>query len=124
MKMEQFICVLLLLLLRDTSVAQQSANLMQTDVPSHFSHSQQISGGEIITRKGVVYRGVVVQKVVPDGLVIAYSLTDGGISIAKLNFKDLSDNLQQQFGYSPTNAVTFEKQQGQAEEQWRAKWIA
>jgi S1-C subfamily serine protease len=124
MKVEQFIYVLLLLLLRDAVVAQQSANLIQTNVPSHFNHSQQISGGEIITRKGVVYKGVVVQKVVPDGLVIAYSLTDGGISIAKLNYKDLPDNLQQQFGYSPTNAVTFEKKQWQAEEQWRAKWIA
>jgi S1-C subfamily serine protease len=124
MKVEQFIYVLLLLLLRDVAFSQQSANLIQTNAPFHFGHSQQISGGEIITREGVVYRGVVVQKVVPDGLVIAYSSTDGGISIAKLNFKDLSDNLQQQFGYSPTNAVTFEKQQGQAEEQWRAKWIA
>jgi S1-C subfamily serine protease len=124
MKVRQFICVLLLLLLRDAAVAQQSANLSRTNMPSHFSHSQQISGGEIITRGGVAYKGVVVQKVVPDGLVITYSLTDGGISIAKLKYKDLSGDLQQQFGYSPTNAATFEKEQKHAEGQWRAEWMA
>jgi S1-C subfamily serine protease len=124
MKMKRFICVLLLLLLRDAAVAQQVANLSQTNALSHFSHSRQISGGEIITREGVAYKGVIVQKVVPDGLVIAYSLTGGGISIAKLHFKDLSGDLQQQFGYSPTNAATFEKEQKNAEGQWRAKWIA
>jgi S1-C subfamily serine protease len=124
MKVKQFIGMLLLLLLRDAAVAQQSANSDQTSALSHFSHPQQISGGEIITREGVAYQGVMVQKVAPDGLVIAYSVAEGGIGMAKLNFKDLSDDLQQQFGYNPTNAATFETEQKQAEKQWQAQWIA
>jgi S1-C subfamily serine protease len=124
MKVKPFIGVLLLLLLRHAAVAQQSANSARTDTPSHFSNPQQISGGEIVTRQGVAYKNAMVQKVVPDGLVIAYPVTEGGIGIAKLYFKDLSDNLQQQFGYNPTNASTFEKEQLRAEGQWRAKWIA
>jgi S1-C subfamily serine protease len=91
---------------------------------SHFSHPQPVSGGEIITREGVAYKGVMVQKVVPDGLVIAYSVADGGIGIAKLNFKELSDDLQQQFGYNPTNAATFETNKKQAEGEWQAQRIA
>jgi S1-C subfamily serine protease len=104
--------------------AQLSAAPTVPANPSGSSHPPQISGGEIITREGVAYKGVVVQKIVPDGLVIAYSQTDGGMGIAKLKFKDLSGNLQQQFGYDPTNAAAFEKEQKQAEGQWRAKWIA
>jgi S1-C subfamily serine protease len=124
MKVKQFIWVLLLLPLPDAAVAQQSANLDRPNPPSHFSQPQQISGGEIITREGVTYKGVIVQKVVPDGLVIAYSVANDGIGIAKLNFEDLSDDLQQQFGYNPTNAATFEKEQKRAEGRWQAKWIA
>ncbi|MGD1088944.1 MAG: serine protease [Verrucomicrobiota bacterium] len=122
--MKQFIWVLLPLLLRDAAVAQQSANSARTNAPSDFSQPRQISDGEIITLEGVTYKGVIVQKVVPDGLVIAYLVTEGGMGIAKLKFNDLSDDLQQQFGYNPTNAATFEEKQKQAEEQWRAKWIA
>jgi S1-C subfamily serine protease len=124
MKVKQLIGMLLLLLLRDAVVAQPPANSNQTNAPSHFSHPQQIAGGEITTRQGVAYKGVVVQKIVPDGLVIAYSQTDGGMGIAKLKFKDLSDGLRQQFGYNPTNAAAFEEEQKHAESQWRAKWIA
>ena len=91
---------------------------------SHFSHPQLVSGGEIITREGVTYKGVIVQKVVPDGLVIAYSVAEGGIGIAKLNFNKLSDDLQQQFGYDPTNAATFETNEKRAEGERQAQWIA
>ncbi len=84
----------------------------------------QIAGGQIVTREGVIYKEVVVQKMVPDGLVIAYTPKDGGMSIAKIKFKDLSDGLQQQFGYNPTNAAAFEMKQQQAESQWQAQWRA
>ena len=72
----------------------------------------------------MAYKGVVVQKIAPDGLVIGYTMTDGGLGIAKLKFKDLSDHLQQQFGYDSTNAVAFEKEQKHAESEWQAKWTA
>ncbi|MGB7769044.1 MAG: serine protease [Verrucomicrobiia bacterium] len=102
--------------------AQTNTNVLVS--PFRFSQPQLVNGGEIITREGVAYEGVVVQKVVPDGLVVRYSVTDGGLGIAKLNFKDLSDNLQQQFGYNPTNAAAFESEEMQAEGEWRAKLIA
>jgi S1-C subfamily serine protease len=115
---------LLLALLPAAVVAQPSANFTQTNIPSHSSHPQQIAGEKIITRQGVAYKGVVVQKIAPDGLVIGYTMTDGGLGIAKLKFKDLSDHLQQQFGYDSTNAVAFEKEQKHAESEWQAKWTA
>jgi len=124
MKAKWLACLLFLSTLPAAVLAQQSSNPSQTNAPPPISHPQQIGGGEIITREGVAYKGVVVQKIVPDGLVIAYSQTDGGMGIAKLKFKDLSGNLQQQFGYNPTNAAAFDKEQKQAEGQWRAKWIA
>jgi len=126
MNVKRFAWTLFLLpmLLRDAAVAQSSANSIRTNSPALSSRPQQINGGEIITRKGVAYKSVVVQKVVPDGLVIGYTMTDGGMGIAKLKYADLSDNLQQQFGYNPTNAAAFDKEQKQAEGEWRAKWIA
>jgi S1-C subfamily serine protease len=106
---------LILVLMTVAAVGQQSAG---------SSHPPQIAGGQIVTREGVTYKGVVVQKIVPDGLVISHSQADGGLGFAKLKFKDLSDGLQQQFGYNPTNAAAFETKQKQAEGQWRAKWTA
>ena len=106
---------LILVMMTVAAVSQQSAG---------SSHPLQIAGGQIITREGVAYKGVVVQKMVPDGLVISYSQADGGLGFAKLKFKDLSASLQQQFGYNPTNAAAFEKQQNQAERQWQSQWKA
>jgi S1-C subfamily serine protease len=102
--------------------AQTNTNV--TAAFPRFSQPQLVSGGEIITREGVAYKRVVVQKIVPDGLVIGYAVAEGGIGMAKLNFKDLSGGLQQQFGYNPTNAATFEMKEKQAEREWQAKWIA
>jgi S1-C subfamily serine protease len=104
---------LILVLMTVAAVGQQ---------PAGSKYPPQITGGQIVTRKGVTYKGVVVQKVVPDGLVIAYSQADGGLGFAKLKFKDLSDSLQQQFGYNPTNAAAFEAKQKTAESQWQEKW--
>jgi len=125
MKMKQFVWSLWLLALLPYPVeAQSSANPSRTNPPSHQSQPQQISGGEIVTRGGVVYKGVVVQKVAPDGLVIGYAMTDGGMGIAKLKFKDLSDRLQQQFNYNRTNAAAFETEQKHAAVEWQAKWVS
>jgi len=88
------------------------------------NHSRLISSAEIVTREGLAYKDVIVQNILPDGLVIRYSVTDGGLGVAKLNFKDLSDDLQRQFRYNPTNAARFEREEIEAEEVWRAKWIA
>ena len=125
MKAMQFIWAFFLMALLPAAVmAQSSANYGQTNAPARSNHPQQISGGKIITRGGKTYNGAVVQKVTPDGLVIGYAMTDGGMGITKLKFKDLSDTLQQQFGYNPTNAAAFDKQQKHAEGEWQAQWSA
>jgi S1-C subfamily serine protease len=124
MKWGRLIWLFLLLLVPVAVVGQQSAGLIQTNPAVHSGHPAQIAGSQIVTREGVVYKGVHVQKIIPDGLVIAYSQADGGLGIAKLKFKDLSDGLQQQFGYNPTNAAAFEKNQKKAESQWREQWKA
>ena len=123
MKPKQLAWVFLFLLLWNSVVAQQPASSTATNAPSNSNRLQQISGGKITTRAGDSYEGVVVQRVDPDGVVIGYALTGGGMGISKLKFQNLPDNLQQQFGYNSTNAAAFEKEQKQAEGQRRAKWI-
>ena len=135
MKVKQFLLVLLLLplLLPAAALAQPSNIVSQTNAPVRSNHPQQIKGGVIVTRNGRTYQGVVVQKIVPDGLVIGYTRSDaglgvtvaaGGIGITKLKFTDLVDDLQRQYGYSPTNAAAFEQKQIHAEDQWRTQLIA
>jgi S1-C subfamily serine protease len=125
MKVKQFVWSLFLMTFVPAAVmAQTPVNSGQTNAPAHSSHPQQINGGKIITRGGKTYKGVVVQKAAPDGLVIGYTMTDGGMGITKLKFKDLSDILQQQFGYNPTNAAAFDKEQKHAEGEWQAQWSA
>ena len=99
--------MLLLVFVRVAAVAQQSAGSSQASSVFNSSHPQQIVGGQIVTRQGVAYKDVVVQKMLPDGLVIAYSQADSGMGIAKLKFKDLSGGLQQQFGYNPDQRRRF-----------------
>lgn len=123
MKLTRLIWMFLVLLFADAAVAQ-SLILSETNSAARPGHSLAIAGGRIVTRAGVAYNGVAVQKVVPDGLVISFSQTDGGMGIAKLKFADLSAGLQQQFGYNPTNAAAFEKKQRQAESRWQAQWKA
>ena len=123
MKMNRLIWLILLFLLQVSAIGQQQASgSSQTNMAVHPGHPPQIAGGQIITREGVAYKGVVVQKIIPDGLVISFSQADGGLGIAKLKFKDLPDSLQRQFGYNPTNAAAFEAKQQQAESQWQAQW--
>jgi hypothetical protein len=63
---------------------------------------------EIITGKGLVYRDVSVQKVEPDGLTIEYKPMGGGMGMAKLKFKELSESLQRQYGYDAEKAAAYE----------------
>jgi hypothetical protein len=135
MKSKQFLWALLLLpfWLPNAAFTQPSTVVTQTNAPSRSGHPLQIKSGVIVTRSGRTYQGVVVQRIVPDGLVIGYTKTDaglgvtvaaGGIGITKVKFTDLSDDLQRQYGYNPTNAAAFEENQIHAEDQWRTKLIA
>ncbi len=87
--------------------------------------SPTVSGsGEIVTRAGETYKNVRIQRVAPDGLVIAYTPATGGIGISKIKFEDLPDDLQERYGYNPTNAAAFEKVQKQAVGRMRAQLLA
>jgi TPR repeat protein len=56
---------------------------------------------EIRTRSGVVYKGVTVQQIEANGLLINYVPNGGGFGSIVISAKDLPDNLQQlYYGYS------------------------
>ena len=86
--------------------------------------SASSSDNQITTRAGQTFKNVKVQKVAPDGLIISYTPSGGGMGISKLKFTDLPDNLQQRYGYNPTNAATFEKAEMQSANQLRMKLLA
>ncbi len=86
--------------------------------------SASSGGNVIVTRSGDVYKNAAIQTVAPDGLVIAYTPATGGIGISKIKFQDLSDELQQRYGYNPTNAASFEKAELESEGRLRTQMLA
>jgi len=117
MKARQTAWLLLLAWLWAAScLAQVSGSSAAPSAPS--------GGGDIVTRSGDTYKNARIQKAAPDGLVIAYTPANGGIGISKIKFKDLPDDLQQQYGYNPTNAAAFEKVETQTMGELRAQLLA
>ena len=92
-----------------TSPAQDNTNQVpkvkaNTPVPSPAAPT------EITTQDGKVYRGVTVDRIEADGIVIDYRLEGGGSGIAKVKFVNLPENLQRQYGYDPQKAAAFESE--------------
>lgn len=58
---------------------------------------------QITTRAGKTYRNAQVQKVESDGITVRFSPPQGGVGVARLAFKDLSQPFQAQYGFSPAN---------------------
>ena len=77
--------------------------------------------GEITTLDGKSYKGVSVQRVDPDGLMIGYAAAGGGISLSKIKFKNLPTDLQRRYNYDPDKAAAYEAKQAQAMAAWRAQ---
>ena len=77
--------------------------------------------GEITTLDGKIYKGVTVQRVDPDGLTIGYAAAGGGTSAAKIKFKNLPGDLQQQYKYDPDKAAAYETRQAQGMAAWRVQ---
>jgi hypothetical protein len=46
---------------------------------------------------------VYVEKVESDGIIISYTLTDGGLGMTKIDLDDLSGELQQRYGFKPAS---------------------
>jgi hypothetical protein len=64
---------------------------------------------KIVTTDGQTYRAVKLQRVLPDGLLVQYQPDSGGMGWARLKFVNLSESLQQQFGYDPKKASTYQE---------------
>ena len=79
---------------------------------------------QITTSDGTLYKDTVKLRVYPDGILVSYQPVDRGMGLAKLKFRDLPADQQEQFGYDQKSAAEFEKQQTQAAEQWRSQWAA
>jgi hypothetical protein len=78
---------------------------------------------EIETASGAIYRNALVEKVVPDGIVVSYTPADGGLAVTKINFDELSDQLRKQYGFDPEKKLAYEKEQKLAAACWREQMI-
>jgi hypothetical protein len=79
---------------------------------------------EITTRAGTVYKNIKIERVDPGGLTVSYPMAGGGFGITKINFYELSPELQMQYGYDAQTAAAFQSGEKQAIAQWGAKMTA
>jgi hypothetical protein len=73
----------------------------------------------ITTQEGKTYRSVQLVSTDPDGLVIQFRPQEGGIGMAKLKFRNLPEQLRQDFNYNENAAAEFESANAQALVEWR-----
>jgi hypothetical protein len=64
---------------------------------------------------------VTLEKVDPDGLLVAFVPAEGGSGSAKLKFRNLPKELQQRFGFDPARASDYETAQARGEAAWQAE---
>lgn len=77
----------------------------------------------ITTQKGKTYQSARLVSAEPDGLVIEYKPQTGGFGMTKLKFRDLPENLRQQFNYDEGAAAEFESARIEANANWRTRMI-
>ena len=82
---------------------------------------QLVLADEITTREGKTYHAAMVERVEPDGIILSYKPTGGGLGNAKLKFAILPENLQREYGYDPHKAAAFETDQVQAQQELQQK---
>ncbi len=68
---------------------------------------------QITTRDGKVYSGVERVRADPDGIVVDYKPSPGGIGLAKLKFRDLPDDLQKKYKYDEKKSAAYETRETQ-----------
>jgi len=56
---------------------------------------------QIKTVKGEIYNNARVEKAVSDGIVISYSLDNGGLAMTKLYFYELPNDLRERYEPKP-----------------------
>jgi hypothetical protein len=76
---------------------------------------------QVTTTDGKTYHNVTVLHTEPDGLLVSYDPTQGGVGLAKLKFRNLPEALRTQYNYDAQAATNYETQQAQATAQWRSQ---
>jgi hypothetical protein len=80
-----------------------------------------LSFPHLTTLDGKSYVEVVVQKIEPDGLLVAFTPVEGGVGAAKVKFRNLPGAVAEQYGYDAVKAKDFESQMAQGETRWKAE---
>src|SRR6266436_7911647 len=62
----------------------------------------------ITTLDGKTYQKATLERVDPDGLLVAFAPVEGGSGTAKLKFRNLPAELRERFGYDPGRASEYE----------------
>jgi hypothetical protein len=88
--------------------------------PTAKTNGVRLVFDKIVTRSGVAYQNVEIQKIEPDAITINYTLTNGGFGACKIPLAELPISLQQRFGYDPQNALAYENLKAQMAADYRA----
>src|SRR5438477_5408711 len=75
----------------------------------------------ITTLDGKTYEKAILERVDPDGLLVAFAPVEGGSGSAKLKFRNLPAELQRRFGYDPARASDYEAARARGEAMWSAE---
>jgi hypothetical protein len=75
----------------------------------------------ITTLDGKSYEKVVLDRVEPDGLLVLFAPSGGGLGAAKLKFRNLPTELRERYGYDAARAADYEGAQARGEAVWYAE---
>lgn len=79
-----------------------------------FPALAQTNQTDLIATNGAVYKNYHLEKVLPSGLLISFTPTNGGFGITTVRFDSLDTTIQKKYGYDPQKAAQFEGAQAQA----------
>jgi hypothetical protein len=75
----------------------------------------------ITTLEGKTYEKATLERVDPDGLLVAFAPVEGGSGSAKLKFRNLPAELRERYGYDPARSLDYEAAQARGEAMWNAE---
>jgi hypothetical protein len=75
----------------------------------------------IATLDGKTYEKATLERVDPDGLLVAFAPVEGGSGSAKLKFRNLPAELRERYGYDPARALDYETARARGEAMWNAE---
>ena len=91
----------------------------QRSVPVHSTSPAFLD--RITTLDGKTYENATLERVDPDGLLVAFAPVQGGSGSAKLKFRNLPGELREQYGYDPARALDYETARTRGEAIWNAE---